>query len=247
MLCDSQRIEMTVMRESKESLRRCLFQRHIFTSQALHNFWNGTWNAKIRRISHLMAENCWQFAKLLMCAYPALWGCPCCFRGNSWRARPCRWPFLRTRLLPPKWGDLPEPSPHCADGDVFDYQLHTHSICKEKNKKRENTYLKWRSQQLNSKVNHWTFLECLQLWAALAMHITALSRISATSVMSTNSISRASPPLSWIICKVSLSPRQLATTRRVSTWRSLKSCGKIKKTKCRWCGEYGPCTSCDRN
>lgn len=58
---------------------------------------------------------------------------------------------------------------------------------------------------------------CLQFRAALARQVTALFRISGTSVMSTNSISLASPPLSWIICDVSLSLRQLATTLRVST------------------------------
>lgn len=66
-------------------------------------------------------------------------------------------------------------------------------------------------------------LLCSQFRAALARQLTALFRTSATSVMSTNSISLASPPLSWIICDVSLSLRQLATTRRVSTWRSLNS------------------------
>lgn len=232
------------MRESKESLRRCLFQRHIFTSQALHNFWNGTWNANIRRPSHLMAETfrnlqsyeCFhtQLSEGVLAAFVEAHGVHGLAGGRFY-----------ARVFSLRSEEIYQNPLHIVLMEMFPIIGYTRAAHARRKIKRETTHIS--SEGLNSWIAKWTFLECLQLWAALAMHITALSRISATSVMSTNSISRASPPLSWIIWEVSLSPRQLATTRRVSTWRSLKSCGKIKMTKCRWCGEHRPCTSYDRN
>lgn len=247
MLCNSQSIEMTVMRESKESLRRCLLQRHIFTSQALHNFWNGAWNAKIRRISHLMAETV-RNLQSYECAHTQLSEGVLAAFVEAHGVHGLTGGHFHAHVFSLRSEEIYQNPLHIVLMEMFSIISYTRTAHAGRKIKRETTYIS--SEGLKSWIPKWTtepFLECLQLWAALAMHITALSRISATSVMSTNSISRASPPLSWIICEVSLSPRQLATTRRVSTWRSLKSCGKIKKTKCRRCGEHRPCTSCDRN